>query len=63
MLYKSEHKKDIMYGWIIVFTIPMSIAFVLSTVWFTQKINDKDIVYTNVIKKKNINDNNTILAF
>jgi hypothetical protein len=52
-----------MDGWIVAFTIPVSIAFVFSTIWFTQKINDNDIVYTNVIEKKNINNNNTILAF
>ena len=64
MLYKSEHIKVIMDGWIVAFTIPVSIAFVLSSVWITQKLeNDNNINKVPKVTPSRQKKNNTILAF
>ena len=63
MLYKSEHIKVIMDGWIVAFTIPVSIAFVLSSVWITQKIENDNINKVPQVTPSRQKKNNTILAF
>lgn len=53
-----------MYGWILAYTIPVSISFVLSTIWFTQKIEqhetDNPTKSTSLAFKP---QKNTLLAF
>ena len=53
-----------MDGWIVAFTIPVSIAFVLSSLWITQKIeNDNNIHKVPKVTPSRQKKNNTILAF
>lgn len=65
MIYKSVHINVKMDGWIVTFTIPISIAFVFSTIWFIQKIdsNEQD-TQSEIINTDKINTKfKTLLAF